>query len=87
MRLNEGELTLEFVIKEKKMEVKATQLDKVQTETVLIRNLSLIKVHRDGLGIYQNDNMYFINDSEIVSGNKDMLLRIFKNAGIKIKKG
>lgn len=86
MELEKGELTLEFVIKEKKMEIKAIQAGEVQNDTVLIRNLSHVKLHHDGVGIYLNENMYFIGDDDIVLGNRDALIRIFKNANIEIKK-
>lgn len=86
MNLDKGELILEFVIKEKKIELKAIQNGEEQNDTILIRNLSLIKTHADGIGIYLNENMYYICNDEIVVGDMEMLLRIFKNAGIKIKK-
>ncbi len=86
MELDKGELTLEFTIKEKKIELKAIQNGEVQEDTILIRNLSYIKTHSDGIAIYLNENMYYIRNEEIVSGSRDMLLRIFANAGIEIKK-
>ena len=86
MSLDKGELILEFVIKEKKIELKAIQNGEEQNDTILIRNLSLIKTQKEGVGIYLNENMYFICNDEIVVGNMETLLRIFKNAGIKIKK-
>lgn len=86
MELDKGELVLEFLIKEKKIELKAIQNGEEQNDTILVRNLSLIKTHSDGVGIYLNENMYYICDDEIVSGDREMMLRIFKNAGIQIKK-
>ncbi len=86
MELDKGELVLEFTIKEKKIELKAIQNGEEQNDTILIRNLSLIKTHADGVGIYLGENMYYIRDDEIVIGDRDMLIRIFKNAGIQIKK-
>ena len=85
MSLDKGELILEFVIKEKKIELKAIQNGEEQNDTILIRNLSLIKTQKEGIGIYLNENMYYIFNEDIVLGDRDMLLRIFKNAGIKIK--
>ena len=86
MELDKGELTLEFVIKEKKIELKAIQNGEEQNDTILIRNLSYVKTHADGVGIYLNENMYYIRNQEIVSGDRDMMIRIFENAGIEIKK-
>ena len=86
MELEKGDLTLEFLFKEKKIELTAIQNGESQEDTILIRNLTLIKTHADGIGIYLDENMYYIRNEEIVSGDKDMLLRIFKNAGIPIKK-
>ncbi len=87
MQLDKGDVILEFLIKEKKIELKATQNDEVSLDTILIRNLNLIKVHHDGIGIYLGENMYYICNDEIVQGTRESLLRIFKNAGILIKKG
>ena len=86
MELDKGELTLEFIIKEKKIELKAIQNGEEQNDTILIRNLSYVKTHSDGVGIYLNENMYYIRNEEIVSGDRDMMIRIFENAGIEIKK-
>ena len=86
MELEKGDLTLEFLFKEKKIELTAIQNGESQEDTILIRNLTLIKTHADGIGIYLDENMYYIRNEEIISGDKDMLLRIFKNAGIPIKK-
>ncbi len=86
MQLDKGVLTLDFIFKERKIELTATQNGKSQVDTILIRNLSQIKTHADGIGIYLDENMYYILNEEIVAGDREMLLRIFKNAGIPIKK-
>ena len=86
MELDKGTLTLEFIFKERKIELTATQNGESQEDTILIRNLSLVKTHADGIGIYLDENMYYILNEEIVSGSREMLLRIFKNAGVEIKK-
>ena len=86
MQLDKGILTLEFTFKEKRIELIASQNGQSQEDNILIRNLSLIKTHADGIGIYLEENLYYILIVEIVLGNREMLLRIFENAGIPIKK-
>ena len=86
MQLDKGDLTLEFIIKEKRIELTAIQAGEAQEDTILIRNLSYVKTHSDGIGIYLDENMYYIRNEQIVSGSKEMLIRIFENAGIDVKK-
>ena len=86
MGLDKGELTLEFLIKEKKMEIKATQGEEIQTSTILNRNVTLVKRQKQGTGIYFGEDMYFIYDDEIIEGSVKELLHIYEKLDIKIKK-
>ena len=85
MNLDKGDLTLDFTIKEKKIELRAIQAGEEEVATMLIRNFSQVKVNKDGVGLYINENMYYIENDEIVLGSKEELLKIFKNAKVTIK--
>lgn len=85
MSLEKGELTLDFTIKEKKIELKASQAGEEEIATMLVRNFSLVKVNSEGVGLYLNQNMYYILNEEIKSGTKEELINIFKNAKVPIK--
>ncbi|MBR6737123.1 MAG: hypothetical protein IKL82_02015 [Clostridia bacterium] len=86
MRLNKGDLTLEFLIKEKRIEITATQNETVQTETLMIKNVTGVRPEKEGVGICVGEDMYYIENGDIVQGNREMLLNIFKRAGFNIKK-
>ena len=85
MRLHRGNLQLDLTIKEKRIEIVATQNDIVQNQTLMIKNVTNVKVDKTGVGICVGDDMYYIEDEDIVSGSKVALLKIFKNAGFVIK--
>ena len=86
MKLDTGDLTFDYTIKDKKIELKTTQSGSVNSDTILIRNIDLVKNQQDGLGIYVGEHLFYIANKEIVEGSKEELLRIFTNAGVKIKK-
>lgn len=85
MRLDRGELTLDFTIKERRIDIIATQNGKVQNETLMIKNVTDFKVDKIGVAICVGDDMYYIENEDIVVGNRQSLLKIFKNAGFNIK--
>ena len=85
MKLDTGDLTFDYTIKEKKIELITTQAGVVNTDTILIRNIELVKNHHDGVGIYIGEHLFYIADNEIVEGSKEELLRIFENANVVIK--
>lgn len=85
MKLDKGEITFDYTIKDKKIELITTQAGVSKQDTMLIRNISYVKNHKDGLGIYRDEHLYYILNEEIVEGSKEELLRIFQNADIPIK--
>ena len=86
MQLEKGDLQIDMLFKEKRLEVTTTQADEVQTETILIRNFSGVKVNKQGIAVYVGDDMYYIFNDEIVMGSKEELLRIFSKVNVPIKK-
>ncbi len=85
MQLHKGDLTLEMVFKEKRLEVTTTQGEEVQFENVLLRNVTLVKTNKDGVAVYIGEDMYFIYNEDIEFGTREELLRIFERLGVKIK--
>ena len=85
MQLDKGDLHIDMTFKEKKLEVVTTQFDQVQNETILLRNITKIKVNKQGVAIYIGDDMYYIFNDEIVTGTKEELLRIFQRLNLPIK--
>ncbi len=85
MQLEKGDLTLEMVFKEKRLEVTSTQGEEVLGETILLRNVTAVKTNKEGVAIYIGEDMYFIYDDDIVFGTRDELIRIFKRLNIKVK--
>ena len=85
MQLDKGDLQIDLTIKDKKLEVVTTQFDEVQKETVLLRNVSVVRTNKDGVAVYIGDDMYYIFNDEIVTGTREELLRIFQRVNVLIK--
>ena len=85
MQLHKGDLVLEMVFREKRLEVSVTQGEEVQFETILLRNVTLVKTNKDGIAIYIGEDMYFIYNEDIEFGTREELIRIFERVGVKIK--
>lgn len=85
MQLDKGDLHIDLTFKDKKLEVVTTQFDEVQTETVLLRNVSVVRTKKDGVAVYIGDDMYYIFNDEIVTGTREELLRIFQRVNVLIK--
>ena len=86
MQLDKGDLQIDITFKEKKMEVTTTQANEVQSETVLMRNVTKVRANKDGVGIYIGDDMYYIFNDEIVLGTREELIRLFQKLNVKIGK-
>ncbi|MBE5743349.1 MAG: hypothetical protein E7358_01365 [Clostridiales bacterium] len=85
MQLHKGDLVLEMVFKEKRLEVTTSQGDEVQNETVLLRNVTSVRANKEGVAIYIGEDMYFIYNDDIDFGSREELLRIFERIGTQIK--
>ncbi len=87
LSLNHGDLCIEYEFREKRFDVKLTQNTDEKRDTVMIKNVSLVRNSKEGIAIYlQNGEMYYIEDKEFVEGNRDKLISLFVHNGIKIKK-
>ena len=86
MGLENSSISIEFLFKEKRIEVLTTRNDETKLKTVMIKNIHLVKVDNKGISIYLNqDDMFYIYNEEIVEGNKQQLISIFVKNGIKVK--
>ncbi len=85
MKLESGDLILEMVFKEKRLEVTTTQGEEVLNETILLRNVTEVKTNKDGIAIYIGEDMYYIYNEDIEFGSREELIRIFERVGIKIR--
>ncbi|MBO7214815.1 MAG: hypothetical protein J6V66_04885 [Clostridia bacterium] len=86
MQLDKGDLQIDMLFKEKRLEVTTSQAGEVQTETILLRNVTNVKVNKQGVAIYIEEDMYFIFNDEIVMGTQEELLRIFNKVKVPVKK-
>ena len=85
MQLHKGNLVLEMVFKEKRLEVTTIQGEEVFNENILLRNVTLVKANKEGVAIYIGDDMYFVYNEDINFGSRDELIRIFERLKIKVK--
>lgn len=85
MQLQKGDLALEMVFREKRLEVTTTQGEEVQFETILLRNVTQVKTNKDGVAIYIGEDMYFIYNDDIEFGTREELIRIFQRLNVQIK--
>ncbi len=86
MGVEKSPLEMEFVFKEKRIEVSTTRNGETKLTTIMIKNIYQVKVDGKGLSIYVNNNeMFYIYNEEIVEGSKQRLISLFVNNGVKVK--
>lgn len=86
MGIETSPLEMEFLFKEKRIEVSTTRKGETTLKTVMIKNINHVKVDGKGISIYLNTtDMFYIYNDEIVEGNKQQLISIFVRNGIKVK--
>ncbi len=86
MHVEDGPIELEYIFKEKKVEVTTTKNDVSKVKTVMYKNISHAKIDGKGIAIYlYGDNMFYIYDTDFVEGNKKRLAVMFSKLGIKVK--
>lgn len=86
MQLDKGELVIDITFKEKRMEVTTTQCGEATEETVLLRNVTRVRLNSRGVAIYVGSDMYYVFNEEIVQGSREELIRIFKRLNVKVGK-
>ena len=86
MHVEDGPIELEYIFKEKKVEVTTVKNEVAKMKTVMYKNISHVKIDGKGIAIYLNgDNMFYVYDTDFVEGNKQNLAVTFSRLGIKVK--
>ena len=86
MHVEDGPIEIEYIFKEKKVEVTTVKNDVAKMKTIMYKNISHAKIDGKGIAIYlYGDNMFYIYDSDFVEGTKQKLAVIFSKLGIKVK--
>ncbi len=87
MGVDKAELKIEYLFKEKRIEIKKEQGNSVILDTIMFKNVTLLKKTNQGLAFYLQDNtMYFFDYNDIVVGTKEQIVSLFTKNGISIKK-
>lgn len=87
MGVETSTLKIEYVIKEKRIEVKQFKGDNVIEDTIMFKNVASLKKTKDGICFYlENGLMYYFEYNDVVVGTVDQILSVFKRNGIKIPK-
>ena len=86
MHVEDSPIEIEYIFKEKKVEVTTVKDEVAKMKTVLYKNISHAKIDGKGIAIYlYGDNMFYIYDTDFVEGSKQKLAVIFSKLGIKVK--
>ena len=85
MGIDKATLTISLVAREKRIEVSTEQNGEVKNSTVLLRNITQVKINKRAIGIYFKDNLYYVLDTDYIEGNKEDFIKLFKKAGVPIK--
>lgn len=87
MGVDKADLKIEYLFKEKRIEIKKEQGDSVILDTIMFKNVTLLKKTNQGLAFYLQDNtMYFFDYNDVVVGTKEQIISLFTKNGISIKK-
>ena len=85
MGIDKNSITINLLVRDKRIEVTTEQGGEVKNSTVLVRNVSQIKTNKHAVGIYVKDNMYYVLDTDYIEGGREELLNVFRKAGILVK--
>lgn len=86
MGVEDGQIILEYFFKDKKVEISMTKNNEVKFDTLMLKNIAYVKVNKKGVAIYlKNDEMYYIEDDEIIEGNRVALINLLSKNNVKIK--
>lgn len=80
-------LKIEYVFKEKRIEVKQYKGDTVKEETIMFKNVASLKKTKYGISFYLDDGvMYYFEYGDIVVGTVEQILALFKKNNVKVPK-
>ncbi len=81
-----GKMEIEYLFKDKKIEISVTKDGSVNHDTIMIKNLSHAKTNKNGIAIYLNSGeMYYIDNSEFIDGDRLTLINLLTKNNVKIK--
>ena len=84
--LENGSLEISYEFKEKRAEISLTRDGETTLDTLMYKNVSYVKVNKDGLGIYfTNGDMYYIYNDDFTEGSKERLISLFAHNRITVK--
>ena len=85
MGIDKGSVTINMLVRDKRIEISQEQNGEVKNSTVLLRNINEVKVNKVAVAIYVKDNVYYVLNDDYIEGTREELLNVLKKAGIKIK--
>ena len=85
MGIDKGSVTINMLVRDKRIEISQEQNGEVKNSTVLLRNINEVKVNKVAVAIYVKDNVYYVLNDDYIEGTREELLNVIKKAGIKIK--
>lgn len=84
LNVEQHPVTINYVFKEKRIEVELEQNGEVKKDTILIRNVTKVRKVKTAVAIYVGEQMYYIKNEDITVGDADTLVRMFLNTNAKI---
>lgn len=86
MNVQNSPVVINYEFKEKRIEISLTQDGVTKLDTIMIKNLDLIKTDKNGIAIYlQNGDMYYISNDDFIEGSREKLISLFAKSRVKIK--
>lgn len=86
MNVENSPILIEYVFKEKRIEIAVTKDGSTKLDTIMMKNVAKIRNSKEGVAIYLgNGSMYYILNNEFVEGDKEKLISLFKHNNILVK--
>ena len=84
MGVETSPLKIEYVIKEKRMEIKQFKGEIVEEKTVMLKNVATFRKLKEGLAFYLEDGvMYYFDYADILVGTPEQIAKLFLRNGVK----
>lgn len=80
-------LKIEYLFKEKRIEVKQIKGDIVKEETIMFKNVATLKKTKQGVAFYLEDGvMYYFDYTDVLVGTPEQILKLFQKNNVKFIK-
>ena len=87
MGVETAPLKIEYVFKEKRIEIKQYKGDEYKEETIMMKNVATLRKTKDGISFCLEDGvMYYFEYADILVGSAEQIVALFKRNGVVIKK-